>query len=245
MPKKELDLKGKAHDLAHVLASIHAAKLTTEEAAVYQRYLVDGGDEQNTSGHQRQLAGVLREIGTDDFSMADLQRAVRLAEKRKLTELAERLRSIERLEYLIVAAANLFSFLLRCDGRRSDRVANDVRAVWGQRLKMLDRATVTRVEEEIGRIGQAPDAAVHLGKFGRHAADGDWHAAAESLIDYNTFVMKRRGGAPWIRNEKSTLRVDYRDEGADLGDPADLERPWRNTYFINALYGIERSVTQS
>ena len=51
--------------------------------------------------------------------------------------------------------------------------------------------------------------------------------------------MKRRGGAAWILNEKDTLKVYYREEGIDLSTPAELERPWQNTYFINALHGIK------
>ena len=65
------------------------------------------------------------------------------------------------------------------------------------------------------------------------------------MIDFNTFIMKRRGGAPWIRREKDTIKVDYREEGTDLSDPSELERPWQNTYFINALYGVKRALSEN
>lgn len=243
--KKELDLKRGAADLAHVIASIHSATVNADEKAVYKRFLVDGGDEQNTEGHQRQLAELLGEITTDDFGMADLQRVIRLAQKRKHEELAGRLSSIQRLEGLIVAAANLFGFLLRCDGRGIDGVERDVRRAWGHGLKTTAPAITATVQKEIDRIAQAPEAADYLGQFGGHAGAGDWRAAAEGLIEFNTFIMKRRGGAPWIRREKNTIKVDYREEGTDLADPAELERPWQNTYFINALYGVQRALSDS
>ena len=243
--KKELDLSRGAGDLAHVLARIHSPTVGAEERTVYERFLVDGGDEQNTEGHQRQLAELLGEITTEDFGMADFQRVIRLAEKRKHEELAGRLSSIQRLEGLIVAAANLFGFLLRCDGRAIDGVERDVRRAWGRGLRTTTPAITTAVENEVQRIAQSPEAAVYLGQFGRHAAAGDWRSAADGLIDFNTFIMKRRGGAPWIRREKDTIKVDYREEGTDLADPADLERPWQNTYFINALYGVKRALSQN
>jgi hypothetical protein len=240
--KKEIDLKGKAGDLAHVLATIHSSKVNADEKTVYQNFLVDGGDEENTGGHQRQLAELLDGITTDDFAMADFQRVLRLAEKKKYEELAGRLDSIRRLEGLIVAAASLFAFLLRCDGRTLDAVERDVRLAWGRGLKTIQPAVVEAVEKEIERIAQAPESAAYLGQFGRHAGGGDWRAAAEGLIDFNAFVMKRRGGAPWIRRERATIKVDYREEGADLADLAELEQPWQNTYFINALYGVKRAL---
>ena len=186
------------------------------EERIVRTVLVDGGDEQNTEGHQRQWAELRSEITTDDFGMADFQRVIRLAEKRKLEELAGRLSSIQRLEGLIVAAANLFGFLLRCDGRAIESVERDVRQAWARGLKTITPAITSAVENEVQRIAQSPEAAVYLGQFGRHAAAGDWRAAAEALIDLNTFIMKRRGGAPWIRWEKDTIKVDHREEGTDL-----------------------------
>ena len=81
--------------------------------------------------------------------------------------------------------------------------------------------------------------------FRPHAAAGDWRAAVEGLIQFNAFIMKRRGGAAWIRLEKDTVKVDYREEGADLADPTELERPWRNTYFINSLHGVKRELSRN
>jgi hypothetical protein len=106
----------------------------------------------------------------------------------------------------------------------------------------LTPAIAEAVEKEIEHIAHAPESAVSLGHFARVAAVGDWRAAADGLIDFNTAVMKRRGGAPWIRREKSALRVEYREDGADLAAPSTLEAPWQNTYFINALYGVKRAL---
>ena len=196
--KKELDLQRGAADLAHVLASIHSPAVSAAERDVYDRFLVNGGDEQNTDGHQRQLAELLGEIKAEDFGMADFQRVMRLAEKRKYEELAGRLASIQTLEGIIVAAANLFGFLLRCDGRTLDSVERDVRRAWGRGLKTATPAITSAVEKEVDRIAKSPEAAIYLGQFGRHASAGDWRAATEGLIEFNAFVMKRRGGAPWI-----------------------------------------------
>jgi hypothetical protein len=243
--KKELDLKRGAGDLGHVIASIHSSNVGATEREVYRRFLVDGGDEKNTEGRQRELAELLSEITTDDFSMRDLQRIIRVAEKRKYGELAARLSSIERLEGLIVPAANLFGFLLRCDGRAVDAVERDVRRAWGRGLKWMNPDLTTATEDEMVCVAQAPESAAHLGRFGRHAGEGDWRSAIESLIELNSLVMKRRGGAPWIRREKEVIKVDYREEGADLADPAHLGQLWQNTYFINALYGIQRAMAES
>lgn len=243
--KKELDLKRGAGDLGHVLASIHSSTVGTTERDVYRQFLVDGGDEKNTEGRQRELAELLSEITTDDFGMRDLQRIIRVAEKRKYEDLAARLSSIERLEGLIVPAANLFGYLVRCDGRTVDAVGRDLGRAWGCGLKSMKPDQTTAAENEIVCVAQAPESAAHLGNFGRHANAGDWRAAIESLIELNTLVMRRRGGAPWIRREKEMIKVDYREEGTDLADPAQLGQPWQNTYFINALYGIQRAIAEN
>src|SRR6185503_10680630 len=106
----------------------------------------------------------LSEIKTDDFGMRDLQRIIRAAEKRKYEELAARLSSIEKLEGLIVPAANLFGFLLRCDGRGMEAVERDVRRMWGRSLKWMTPDLTTLVENELVRIAQAPESAAHLGR---------------------------------------------------------------------------------
>jgi hypothetical protein len=240
--KKELDLKHSAGDLGHVLASIHASAVGATEREVYQRFLVEGGDETNTDGRQRELAELLSEIETDAFGMRDLQRIIRVAQKRKYDDLAARLGSIERLERLIVPAANLFGFLLRCDGRAIDAVERDVRRAWGHGLKWMQPDLTAATESEMIVVAHAPGSAAHLGRFGRHAGAGDWRGAIETLIEFNALIMRRRGGAPWIRLEKDMIKVDYREEGVDLADPAQLAQLWQNTYFINALHGIQRAL---
>jgi hypothetical protein len=243
--KKELDLKRGAGDLGHVLASVHSSAVGTGEREVYRRFLVDGGDEGNTDGRQRELAELLSEIATDDFGMRDLQRIIRVAEKRKYDALAARLIGIERLEGLIVPASNLFGFLLRCDGRAVEAVERDVRRAWGRGLKWMQQDLTEATRNEMISIANAPDSAAHLGGFGRHAGAGDWRGAIEGLIDFNAVIMRRRGGAPWIRREKDMIKVDYREEGGDLADPAQLAQLWQNTYFINALHGIQRAIGEN
>jgi hypothetical protein len=240
--KKDLDLDRGGRDLAHVVAKIHSGRVSSDERSIYQRYLVDGGDEQNTDGQQRLLGELLDEIETDDFAMADLERVMRGAEKQKHDELAARLASIQRLERVIVPAASLFGFLLRCNGRTVESVRSDIRATWGTGLKTIKDASTEAVEKEVARIAQAPEAAMYLGQFGRLSAAGDWPEVMEGLIDFNAFIMRRRGGAPWLRLEKGRIQVDYQEGGEDLAAPKELERPWDNTYFINALYGIKREL---
>lgn len=236
---KELDLARGANSLAHVLARFHSTKVTAEERAFFGRYLVDGGDEKNTDGQQLLLAALLDKVDTDEFEMADLERLIRLAEKQKQVELAGRLASIQRLERVIVAAADLFGFLLQCDGRRVDKVVQGVRLAWDKGLKTTKGDIADVVAKEIELVADAPESAAHLRNFAHHSGAGDWKAAIQGLIDFNASVMKRRGGAAWILNEKDTLKVYYREEGVDLSTPAELERPWQNTYFINALHGIK------
>jgi hypothetical protein len=241
-PRKDVDLKRGGASLASVLADIHLPALNAAEREFYTRFLVYGGDEQNTEGHQRQLAELMGQITADHFGIADLQRIVRLAEKCKYDELAGRLTSIQRLEGLIVAAANLFGFLLRCSDRTVERVERDVRRAWGRCLKTITPAITTAIEKEVDCIAQSPESASYLGQFGHHVGAGDWRAAIKTLLDFNSVVMKRRGGAPWVRLDRGeVIKVDYREEGADLVDPAILGSAWQNTYFINALYGIRRA----
>lgn len=243
--RKDLDLKRAGGGLAHVLADIHASGLNADEREFYSRFLVYGGDEQNTEGQQRQLAELLGQITTDDFGMADLQRIIRLAEKRKYDRLVGHLSSIQRLELLIVAAANLFAFLLRCNGRTVASVERDVQRVWGRGLKAITPTVTAAVEKEVDCIARSPESASYLGRFGQYVGAGDWRAAIVTLVDLNSLVMRRRGGAAWMRLEKSAeIKVDYHEDGADLFDPAALDRAWKNTYFINALYGIWRATAE-
>ena len=240
--RKDLDLEKSSRALAHVVAKIHAERPNAEERAVYQRYLVDGGDEQNTDGRQKNFAALLDLVDSEQFEMPDLVRVIRTAERQHQDDLVQRLVSIQRLELLIVAAANLFRFLLRCDGRPFDAVERDIRLSWKGGLKTMKSGLPELVQNDILKVVDAPEAAAYLGQFGRTSASGDWRAAVECLVEFNAFVMKRRGGAPWVRLETGRVKVDYREEGADLASPEDLEHPWANTYFINSLFGIKREL---
>lgn len=240
--KRELDLRRNASDLAVAVGKLHGTKVDDAERSFYQRYLVNGGEEQNTDHQQPILAELLDRVSEPEFGMAQLDAVIARADKLGYSELVDRLRAIRRLECLIVPAANLFAFLLRCDGRTLNRVERDVRQEWGRGLRTLRGEVSSIVERDITALAKATEAAAHLGHFGRSAAAGDWRAAIEGLVQFNTYVMGRRGGAPWVRLDAGTVRVDYREEGGDLDTPGDLERPWSNTYFINALYGIQRQL---
>jgi hypothetical protein len=241
---KELDLATGAKDIAHILASLHSTRVTAAERAFYQESLVDGGREQSSAGSQPQLAKLLDRLTNPEFGFADLRRLERQAQKDGLDVLGDRLASIGRLERVIVPAANLFGFLLRCDGRAIREVAADIGASWTGGLKGLERGVVDAVVEEVGRISNVPEIAGHLGQFARCASEDRWSGAIESLIDLNGFVMTRRGGASWIGIERGRVVVRYGDEGEDLERPKELQNPWRNTYFINSLYGIKRELEE-
>jgi hypothetical protein len=242
---KELDFDRSHRDLAHSLAQMHAAIVTSSEREFYHRSLVNGGAEQSTNGRQSELADLLAIVKTDDFGMADLRRVIQLAEKRQHEELASRLQSIQRLEWVIGAAANLFNFLLRCDRRTMADVVRDIRHSWKAGLKTTGAEVSDAVQSDVERVTQAHDAAAYLAAFGRHAAGGDWESTVNGLLAFNAFVMQQRGGAPWVRLENGILRVDYREEGADLADPAELEQVWQSTYFINTLHGVQRSLAHN
>jgi hypothetical protein len=241
-PKKQIDLQREGNRLAIALASMHSPVVGAEERKFYSDFLLMGGAETNTDGRQGKVAELLGTIDTEQFAMADFRRLLRLAEKRGDEELVGRLQSILRLEVHIVAAANLFAFLLKCHGRKIADVSEDVRRSWRQGLAMIKPDITSIVERDVSLIAQAPESAGFIKQFGQHASDGDWQAAIEGLTAFNEYVMRRRGGAAWIRVEDGQIRVDYREEGVDLASAKEIDSPWRNTYFINALHGIQREL---
>ena len=70
----------------------------------------------------------------------------------------------------------------------------------------------------------------------RAMGDGDYNQALGLLMDQNRFVMKVRGGGPWVDLDNGKLRVRFRDDNtATLSKKSELPTLWRHSYFLDSL----------
>lgn len=244
-PRSNVSLGGKDAPLLQAVADLHGKKLTRFEADFYREYLLLNSAADKTSGAQAQLVGLLNELPLgSEFDMQALRAVTKSALSRgpDYSGLAEWLSAIGTLERFLVPAASAFGFLLSRDGQGVDAVAKEIRDAWGARLDTLDVAHLTAHQREIG-------AATHQGgaeRLLRVAAafsDGDFGGAVRQLIEHNSAVMQHRGGSDaWVRIENDRLRVRFHDELERLVDPDTLESPWKNSYFIDSLFTVFRSI---
>lgn len=242
-PSATIHLEGKHAGLAKGIANCLRPKLSSAEAAFYRKHLVYGGAGLTTLGKQQQLATLLAEESTDTFGIVELQRVIDSAEKRGWDALRSDLASIAALEPLLVASQQLFSTLCSNDGETTASIAQDLSARWSKGLGFLRLRTLEdRLPTMTEGYGDA-SLAERLLHIAQLLSTGDYEGAVRELLEQNRVIMStRHGSEPWVRLEKNRLRVHFADEADPPAAKQELQRTWRNTYFINSLQSITRAV---
>ena len=70
-------------------------------------------------------------------------------------------------------------------------------------------------------------------------ANGDYHEAIISILEWNKKVMEERKSSPWVRiNERGRIDVRYKGLDSVLPEGDRLPSLWRNNYFIDSLKNI-------
>jgi hypothetical protein len=161
------------------------------------------------------------------------------------TKLVERLQAIERIEGLLVPAAEAFGFLLTRNGQTVDAVAGEIKKTWGARLTRIDQnAIAAQLPELIASFGDPPCGARFV-KLATAFGTGSYEEAVRLLLEHNAFLMQiRNGSAPWVRLEGERLDVRFRDETKKLTPGTGLARAWRNTYFIDSLKTVSSEIAK-
>ena len=244
----DVHLEGRDAALARSVAKLLAPKLTSAEREFYDFHLVRGGPHDSTEGRQALLAELLMELPADSyFRVQELKRTIARAAKRKDgAALADRLREILHVEAVLVPLGNAFSFMLTRDRQPLEKVAGEIRSVWGRSLKHVEPEAVLAVWTTIGGVYGSDAAGDRFAAAARALAGGDYEEFLRLLLEHNAFVMQARNGAqPWVRLDGGRISVQYRDETGEIIPGDELPDVWRSTYFINALHGIVRAVRGS
>jgi hypothetical protein len=243
--------KGKNRKLGKALAGLLGARVTHRERDFYTRTLVLGAEEgcDHTAGRQRQLWEDISEINDaghfdwdEPFGYEELTEVAKRADARGQATLSEALGVIGLTEPTLAAAGSLFGFMLMRNGSALDSVAAEVRAVWGRRVRHIDADRL----EELRPAIQAPlsgDSARRVIRMARMLREGDYEGFARTAVKQNAEVMRARGGAPWVTIEGNKLKVRLREESGRLPPAEELRTLWVNTYFINSLKSVGRTVT--
>lgn len=244
-PRSNVSLGGKDAPLLQALADLHGKKLTRFEAEFYREHLLLNSAADKTSGAQAQLVGLLNELPLgSEFDMQALRAVTKSALSRgpDHSGLAEWLSAIGTLERFLVPAASAFGFLLSRDGQGVDAVAQEIRDAWGEGLHTIDVPHLTAHRGEIGAATHE-GGAERLLRVATAFKEGDFGVAVRQLVEHNTAVMQHRNGSDaWVRIENDCLRVRFHDELERLVDPGTLESPWKNSYFIDSLFTVFRTI---
>jgi hypothetical protein len=202
----------------HAVATMLDPQLSSAEADVYRRHLVEGGPEDSTGGRQRRLAATMRKVPSS--SVFDLAEAAD-------DDVAQRLRRIAAAESVLAPAAALFSYMLTQDDRPLQRIALDVATTWGRRLESVDSDASTVLGGPWSPIADS-------------LAGGNYAEALELLLHRNKDVMAERGGSvAWATTDATgKLVVRFRDDTQALPDHQEVRTLWRNPYFLPSLRSV-------
>jgi hypothetical protein len=238
----DVALDGRDAALARSIASILAKAITPAERRFYDRFLVNGGEQDRTHGCQPLLADVIASMPSNgDFGMGELREATRRAAK--LPDgglLATRLEAIEKIEALLVPMESAFGFLLTRDRQPLASVAAEMGATWGRALRHVDPAGVGELRPTLlTAFHQDERAAARFIDIATTFSQGAYEDSLGLLLEHSAFVMEARNGSqPWARLDAGKVDVQYRDESGELIPGNELPDRWRSTYFINSLHTV-------
>ncbi|MRG96871.1 hypothetical protein [Polyangium spumosum] len=238
---------------AAALARQLVPRVEGEELDYYLNTLVRGGEGMAPSvrARQRELWETMVEVYDSKrvpwetwFVMKDLDELLLRAEKEGRGALAERLSYIRHVEPLLGAVARLFGYLMRCGSRSVKDVARDVEETWGKGLVHLEPDALPRGAIVLFDHAASDNTRKRILDAGLAMQRGKYGDAIRLVLEQNEAVMRARGGAaPWVKIDRGKLDVRFRgDDGPPLPSRKELPHLWTNSYFMNSLKAIGRTV---
>lgn len=237
--------------LGKELASVLGSRFTAGERAFYNQALVYGQAQgcDHTAGLQARLWQTIVQVNnngkaawTSPFTCGELIATRDAAQSHSDHSLSKALDDISVIEPVLAASAKLFGFILLQGNATVDDVAKDVRNQWGS--KGLWQLRTDALEALRERIATAASKVVSdkINQIAQQLYAGHYATAIHTLIELNTEVMKQRSGAPWVTISNGKLEVQLREESGGL--PARDELPFllQNTYFINSLKWVGKTL---
>jgi hypothetical protein len=233
--------------LASALAGTLRPKLGRDEIGFYEHHLLEGGSVDTTGGRQQRLAELMRKLPADtDFDMSELHAVVREADKRGWDELSSYLDAIGALEPLLVAAAQAFALLCSRDGVPLADVTGELADRWNGGLRFL---RLEKLQSELPTLVQGysdEPSARRLIDTAQALSLGEFSQALKLLLEQNAFVMRSRHAAePWVHLDGGRLKVHFADEVDTLVARQKLPSLWKNTYFINSLKRVAKTLVDA
>lgn len=242
-PSFTLQLEGRHAGLAAAVAHVLRPKLSKAERDFYRRHLVHETERNATSGKQQQLATLLAGDGASDFDAEHLQRTIAQAQRKGWSELEADLVAIAALEPLLVACEELFALLCSSDGESVDSVSDGLCGCWKSGLGFLKLEELQRQRPMVQAAYNDAKLADRLLSTAEALATGDYASAIKSLLDQNAAIMSNRHGVDaWVRLDGGKLKVNFLEDAGPPSKRDEVPRIWRNTYFINSLKRVARTV---
>jgi len=240
-PRIDIDVEGRDRALLVSVGRVLQKRLLKAEREVFLRHLLLGGPLDRTDGRQAVLAAA---FGTtlDDREWSLSPRRVRHLAKvcRGLGDpggtVADRLERIRTCEALVAPSAALYGILLGSEGQTPAEVAAAIRRQWGKSVPSVDLAATKDLEQEIQEAVGDQEGGTRWLRIARALTGGEYEETLRLLMDQNRFVMKARGGAPWIELRDGKLQVRFREDDAlPLPERDKLPDFWLNSYFLDSL----------
>jgi hypothetical protein len=171
------------------------------------------------------------------FSIDELSEVIKYARAHGQHELVEFLIQIQTAERVFAPAAYMFSFLSSRDGQSIQKVAGEIKQVWGAKLRTISPVQFAEVLDRFpGDLDV--DTRNRLKELGSSLTEGNYERALELLIDQNRAVMQARGGLAWIELKSKIVSVSFKENPGPLPPRENIPSLWMNSYFLNALKRI-------
>lgn len=188
------------------------------------------GRQNSNASVQEELFSVTEQLIGQGQLAAGFARNIDQIQSSAPPELKGCLNDIQQVERVLVAANNLFYYLLRHDHSSLT-------------------AVVGKIEEMNYQYDHLPETLPHgmnrreaLREINDNLKVGDHRSAVQAVIKLNADVMKARGGAPWVSCENDdTLNVKVKSETASLKSQEDLLNNWDYDYFLGSYLRIAKA----
>lgn len=235
-------LGGRDAALASALAALMAAETPGASAALADA-LLRGSNDALTEGRQRRLAAHVEAMDLErDYDLAVHREITRRAEAAGDDDLVAALGDIEAVEPLVVAARGAFDFAVSRPEMRVTDVASELLEFWPD-CPTIDVTRLRAMAPALDAFAGGRDSAARLLAIADAFASRNFGAAIRKVLDHSRHVMERRGAGPWaVIRPNDTLDVRRADETARPPDAEEMARPWRTSYFLDALWSVARQL---
>jgi hypothetical protein len=179
---------------------------------------------------QEELFSVTKKLIGEGHLTTEFAENFGLIQSSAPSELKGHLNDIEQVERVLVAANNLFYYLLTQDHRTMSEVLEELES----RDYQYDHLP--------NNLPQGMTRRNALCEINNNLRAGNNNGAVQAVIKLNADVMKARGGAPWVRCENSDiLNVKVKSETARLHSQGDLLNNWDYDYFLGSFLRIAKA----